>query len=137
VARLGGWAGSPTSTRPLGREPREGPALPTGGLLDALEIAERVLAELDPRWMLAVAERFDQAACVVVGAGARQLDRVELLVRVPAAVDLAIAALAECQVGRIVSVSVCPVYVEISSNARPGSGSTVAIVSTSPPAPHA
>jgi hypothetical protein len=104
-------------------------------LLDALEFAERLLVELHPHWMPAVAERFDQPACMVVGAGARELGRVQLVVRVPAAVDLAIAALAERQMCvAIVSVSACPVYVEISSNANPGSGSTVAIVSTSPPA---
>jgi hypothetical protein len=43
-----------------------------------------------------VCVRADQPACVVMGAGARELDGADRFVRVSAAVDLGLAAAGQC-----------------------------------------
>ena len=78
-----------------------------GALVDALELAECALVELDALDGRC-RERFDEAACVVVGARARELDLVQVLVAMR---QLSIAPSrpwASVRCVAIVSVSRCP-----------------------------
>jgi hypothetical protein len=74
-----GGAGSPTPRRPQDATIGRGPVLPARGLLDALQLPECLLAELDLHLAAELSQRFDQPAGAVIGAGASEVDRVQLL----------------------------------------------------------